>query len=410
MPDDPAGTPARPAGAVPGTPGPAGAPGAGDAVAARTVLLASSSLVAVLLLSLLSLVPVPYVALSPGPVRDVLGGQPAADATADATADAAADTPAETSPPAPAGEEPLIRIAGAETYPTEGRLDLTTVSLRGGPGYEMSLGEVLVHWLDRDTSVLPRSLYFGAGTTREEADRRSAAEMTGSQEAAKVAALTQLGIDVPSTTTRRVAAVDPAAPAADALRAGDEITAVDGEPVPTFEDLRAAVSALPADAEVVLTVRREQGGGDDEVEVRTRTYAQRGATLLGIVPVVDHEFPFDVDISIDDVGGPSAGLVFALGVVDELTPGALTGGEHVAGTGAIAVDGAVLPIGGLRQKVVGARAQGAEWFLAPAEECSQVRGAVPDGITVLGVSTLAEAVAAVEAVGAGRGGTLAACG
>nr|WP_240895842.1 PDZ domain-containing protein [Kineococcus siccus] len=230
--------------------------------------------------------------------------------------------------------------------------------------------------------------------------------MTGSQESAKVAALAELGIPVPATTTLRVAAVDPAAPAAAVLRPGDVVTAVDGRAVADFEALRAAVSALEPGAAVELGLRR----GDAPRTVTTRTYAVDGATRLGVAPEVDYTFPFQIDIAIDDVGGPSAGTMFALGIVDELTPGSMTGGQHIAGTGTIDANGAVGVIGGLRQKVIGARAEGARWFLAPAPECPQVAGATPAGITVVPITTLDGARAAVEAIGAGRGASLPTCG
>ncbi|WP_337061891.1 YlbL family protein [Kineococcus sp. G2] len=361
---------------------PGGAPAAPRGSSPRGVLLAASSFCAVALVALVGVLEVPYVSLSPGPVRDVL---PAEDERAD--------------------EQVLVEVSGAPTYPTDGSLDLTTVSLRGGPGLEQPLWEALLAWRDPDVSVVPRALYYSPRTTQEEADAASAAEMAGSQEAAEVAALTELGIDVTATTTRRVQEVAPAAPAAGVLRPGDVITSVDGAEVADFEALKAAVGALPAGAEVRLGITR----GGEAREVTTSTYAPQGETLLGIVPDVEYDSPVEVDIAIEDIGGPSAGTVFALAVVDLLTPGALTGGEHVAGTGAIRADGTVLPIGGLRQKVIGARRAGAEWFLAPAEECGEVAGVVPEGITVVGVRTLHEARTAVEAIGEGRGAEVATC-
>ncbi|WP_432490792.1 YlbL family protein [Kineococcus gypseus] len=379
------GTPARPAG-----------------LSARGALLAASSFCAVALLALVGVLDAPYVLLSPGPSIDVLSPPGDADDTGDA--DDADDTGG-AGDAGGGGDGALVQVSGAPTYPTRGRLDLTTVSLRGGPGLEVSLGEVLLAWRDPRVSVVPRSLYFAPTTTREEADALSAAEMTGSQEAATVAALRELGVPVPSTTTRRVQEVDPDAPAAAVLRPGDVITAVDGRDVGDFAALRAAVGALEPGAPVRLGVRR----GEEDVEVATRTYAPAGETLLGVVPDVEHDIPYDVDIAIDDVGGPSAGTVFALALVDLLTPGAMTGGEHVAGTGSISADGTVGTIGGLRQKVAGARREGARWFLAPAAECPEVAGGTPAGITVVPVRTLHEARTAVEAIGAGRGEELSTC-
>ncbi|MEZ0492208.1 PDZ domain-containing protein [Kineococcus sp. TBRC 1896] len=374
------GTPpgAPPTGLDPAGVGSAGAARAGT-LGAGSTLLSLSAFAAVALAAVFGVVHVPYVALSPGPVTDVLGSS--------------------------SGGDGLVEISGRQTYPTEGRLDLTTVSLRGGPGLGMSLGETLLDWLDPAVNVVPRELYFPPDQSRREADEQSAAEMTGSQTNAKVAALTELGIDVPSTTTTRVEEVGADVPAADVLRPGDVITSVDGRDVAGFPELQAAVRALPADAQVRLGITR----GGEARTVTTRTVSANGTTLLGITPHVDYRFPFSIDIAIDDVGGPSAGTMFALAIVDELTPGDMTGGQHIAGTGAIAADGTVLQIGGLRQKVIGAHDAGARWFLAPRAECDQVAGATPSGTTVVPVSTLHEARLAVEAIGQGRGATLATC-
>jgi PDZ domain-containing protein len=113
-------------------------------------------------------------------------------------------------------------------------------------------------------------------------------------------------------------------------------------------------------------------------------------------------FPFDVEISLEKVGGPSAGLMFSLGIIDTVTPGDLTGGKHIAGTGTITPDGAVGPIGGIGQKMQAARAGGATLFLAPAANCEQVAGHIPDGLQVVRVENLAEARAAVERAGSGQ--------
>ncbi|WP_380170163.1 PDZ domain-containing protein [Kineococcus sp. DHX-1] len=346
---------------------------------ASSTLLSLSAFVAIALAAVFGIVHVPYVALSPGPVTDVLGG--------------------------PSDGKGLVEISGRQTYPTDGQLDLTTVSLRGGPGLEMGLGETLLDWIDPDVNVVPRELYFPPQQSQKEADAQSAAEMTGSQTNAKVAALTELGIDVPSTTTTQVEEVDAQVPAAEVLRPGDVVRSVDGRDVADFPALQAAVRALPGDAEVRLGITR----GGQARTVTTRTVVANGTTLLGLTPHVDYRFPFTIDIAIDDVGGPSAGTMFALAIVDELTPGAMTGGQHIAGTGAIAADGTVQQIGGLRQKVIGAQQDGARWFLAPRAECSQVRGATPSGITVVPISTLHEARVAVEAIGKGQGSTLTTC-
>jgi PDZ domain-containing protein len=147
---------------------------------------------------------------------------------------------------------------------------------------------------------------------------------------------------------------------------------------------------------VPVVLRR--GGTKQTVSVTT-TRSDDGRTILGIEP--KFTFPFDVKIQIEDIGGPSAGTMFALGIIDKLTPGDLTGGQFVAGTGEISPDGTVGPIGGIAEKMVGAHDAGAHWFLAPADNCDEVVGRVPDGLRVVRISTLHDARLAVEKIGAG---------
>jgi PDZ domain-containing protein len=127
-----------------------------------------------------------------------------------------------------------------------------------------------------------------------------------------------------------------------------------------------------------------------------------GQTLLGVLIDPNYRFPIEVDIKIENIGGPSAGMMFSLGVIDKLTPGPMTGGRKIAGTGTIDSSGEVGPIGGIQQKLVGARDAGAEWFLAPADNCREVVGHVPAGLRVVKVSTLHEAHVAVETIGEGK--------
>ncbi len=129
---------------------------------------------------------------------------------------------------------------------------------------------------------------------------------------------------------------------------------------------------------------------------------EEGQTLLGVLIDPKYTFPIQVDIKIENIGGPSAGMMFSLGIIDKLTPGPMTGGKKIAGTGTIDSSGQVGPIGGIQQKLVGARDAGAAWFLAPADNCREVVGQVPEGLRVVKVSTLREARVAVEAIGEGK--------
>jgi Lon-like protease len=335
----------------------------------RTATTLVAGVAASALLALVTLAPVPYAVISPGPVRDVLG--------------AAAGTP-------------LIEIEGRETFPTDGSLALTTIRIRGGPGRTVSLLRVVRGWLDPAVAALPADEVFPTDATREDLDRQSTEEMVTSQEAATAAALAELDIPVPTTLT--VAAFSEGSDAERVLEEGDVVVAVEGRDVTDLPQLREELQGTPAGDPVTVTVLRD--GEPSDVEVTTLE-SPDGSTLLGVLVDPAYEFPFDVSIAIDNIGGPSAGMMFALGIVDVLTPGALTGGASVAGTGTIDSGGVVGRIGGIRQKLVGARRAEAEWFLAPRGNCDEVVGYVPDGLTVVPVATLGDAHDAVRAIADG---------
>lgn len=351
----------------------------------RAVAALVCGAVSVALVSLVALVPVPFAVESPGPVRDVLSGE---------------------------GDARLISISGAQTYPTSGSLDLTTVRVSGGPGRPVDLGLQVRAWLDGGSTALPEAALFPPGASEEQVDASNAAAFLSSQQAAVVAALTELGYDVPVRVV--VTGLAEGSGAAGVLREGDVITSVDGAPVDGATSLREAVQAAAASggAGAVVRVGVARDGADQAdgqvVEVPLGT-GDDGSAVLGVLVREDADPPVDVQIAVDQIGGPSAGMVFALGVVDLLTPGEMTGGRTVAGTGTIDSAGRVGTIGGIQQKLLGARAAGATAFLAPAGNCDEVVGNAPDGLQVVAVSTLAEARAAVEAVGRGEGEGLPGC-
>jgi PDZ domain-containing protein len=333
-------------------------------------------MVAVLATLLLAISPTPYVVERPGPVYDTLG-----------------TTQVD-------GEEvPVIDITGAETFPTDGRLDLLTVYLDGSREHPLDWFEVIGAWFDPAKSILPIDLVFPDGQTQEQSDEESAHDMVVSQQDAVAAALTELGIDYGSTVTVGSVAAD--SPADGILEVGDEVVTIAGAEIHTDTELREAIVAGGVGTPLAFGIRRD--GVESTVEITPEARSDSDPRpVVGITPEVAYDFPFEVAIRLQDVGGPSAGMMFSVGIYDKLTPGALTGGEHVAGTGTIAADGAVGPIGGIRQKMVGARDAGATWFLAPVSNCDEVVGGVPDGLTVFAVSTLDEAVDVVTAIGAGE--------
>ena len=329
-----------------------------------TLLIASVSVIAALAIAVL--VPVPYVILGPGPTLNTLGKD--------------------------SSGQPLITITGHPTYPTTGHLNMVTVGYQGGPGVTINIFSALAAWLNPHEAVVPESELFAPGQTQQQSRQQDTQQMTGSQQDATAAALTELNIPYQVV----VAAAQPGYPAYGVLKAGDVIIAVNGTPVTSQPQLTALVSAHPAGSVLDLTILR--GGKVQHVAVRTKESG--GHPVMGVA--ITYKFPFTVKFSVGDIGGPSAGMMFALGIIDKLTVMNLTGGKFIAGTGEIEASGKVDPIGGIQQKMVGARNAGATIFLAPASNCSDVKGSTPVGLQVVRVSTLSQAVTYLEDLKSGH--------
>jgi PDZ domain-containing protein len=333
---------------------------------------------------LFAMAPSPYVVERPGPAFDTLGD----------VENSAGD------------DVPLIDIPDETTYPTSGELNLLTVYVDGSRERSLTWLEVAQAWFDPSRTVLPIDAVYPDGQTDEEADQQSAADMSNSQQDAVAAALTELGIDYASVLV--ISGVVDDAPATGLLEADDEVLTADGTAVENVEELRAVLEDAGVGANVVLGVVRD--GVELDVTVVPIASSTDGSPVIGVYAGVQYDdFPIEVNIQLENVGGPSAGMMFALGIYDKLTPGELTGGENIAGTGTIVGSGEVGAIGGIIQKMYGAREAGAEWFLAPASNCAEVVGNIPSGIEVFAVSTLDRAVAAVEAIADGDTSALARC-
>jgi PDZ domain-containing protein len=312
-------------------------------------------------------VKVPYVALTPGPVVNTLG----------VTKD----------------DQRIIQVTGKEIFPPSGQLDLTTVSVRGAPGYgALSLVEALRFWFDPQVAVVPREAYYPPGKDPEVAEAESTAQMVDSQESAALAALRLLGEKVTSHVA--VVSVLEGGPSAGLLKPDDVVDSVDGQPITSAGDLRAAVVKRRPGESVRVGVSR--GGAKSAVTVTTVADPKEpGRAIIGVSleERCPCKTPYQVKIALaDDIGGPSAGLMFALAIVDTVTPGELTGGVHIAGTGGIDPGGFVEAIGGIRQKLHGARNKGAAHFLVPAGNWDEARHDPPDGLQLHRVETLTEAV------------------
>ncbi|ADG75351.1 PDZ/DHR/GLGF domain protein [Cellulomonas flavigena DSM 20109] len=343
----------------------------------RAVIQSVGMLAAAVLVGILAVVPAPYAVNGPGPTTDVLGE---------------------------VGGSPLIEVDGATTYPSTGELRLTTISGVGGPGYPAYLVNVLRGWVSRASVVRPVEEVYPQDATREEIEESNAGLMVSSQENAAVAALVELGYEVPATLV--VAGTVEGTDAVDKLEEGDVLTAMDGEPLADYQSLVARLAEIEPGTTISLTVRRH--AQDVEVAVVTGEREDGGAQI-GVFVDPSFDMPVDVSINIEGVGGPSAGTMFALGLVDLLTPEDEAAGEVIAGTGTIDVTGAVGPIGGIRQKLAGAVRDGAAWFLAPDGNCDEVVGHVPRGLRVVRVATLHDAREAMEAIGAGETDELPTC-
>jgi PDZ domain-containing protein len=329
--------------------------------------------VALVILLVITFLPTSYVIQKPGPVYNTLG----------------------TAENDEGDEVPLISVEGAETYPTGGALDLLTVQVVGNRERTPSWFELATAWFDPSRAVLPIEAVFPEGKTTEERNTESAQLMTDSQQEATAAALTELGYDVGARIAVHSLLKDSAAQGL--LEDGDIILEADGTAVADVPELREVIAAGDG-APVDLTIERE--GEEEIVSVTPKEVEVDGEQqwLIGVNLMNEFDFPIDVTIQLNNVGGPSAGMMFALGIIDTLTPGELNGGQQVAGTGTIAADGTVGPIGGIRQKMWGAVDAGAQWFLAPADNCDEVVGNIPGGLQVFSVATLDDSLDVLEAI------------
>ncbi|PRX43564.1 PDZ domain-containing protein [Prauserella shujinwangii] len=324
------------------------------------------SLVLVLVFGLLgAFVRVPYVALGPGPTYDTLG-------KVDGTQ--------------------VVAIDGERTYPTSGELRMTTVSLNDN----VTLFGALGLWASGRYALAPREEYFAPGETDEEVRRENVQQFRNSQSNAEVAALRRLGYPVQVVVQEVVSD----SPADSVLAPGDRILRIDGEKITNEDDVREALANTRPGQQVTLTFQHEGQTRTERITLAEHPDGDQG--FVGFQPVDRADVPFEVGISLEDVGGPSAGLMFALAIVDRLTPGALAGGEHVAGTGEIDDEGSVGAIGGISFKLVAAREAGATAFLVPERNCAEAVSAAPEGLELVKVSDLDDAVTALENLSAGR--------
>ncbi|NHN56475.1 PDZ domain-containing protein [Calidifontibacter sp. DB0510] len=336
----------------------------------RNITWLVTAVLIVAVVAALNLIHVPYVILRPGPAVNTLGKSD--------------------------GKE-VIAVTGAPTYPTSGSLDFTTVSMAGGPNYPVSVIEYLqAKYLSRNAQVDPQEVWFPKDITGKQVQEQNTAEMTDSQETAEVVALRAAGFTVPETIS--VAAIQKGAASQGVLKVNDVLVRVNNVPVTDLASVATIMRQVKPGTTVPVVVRR--GGKEQPLQVPTGNNNGRAVFGIGIAP--DYRLPVTIKVNVGDVGGPSAGMMFTLAIYDKLTPGALTGGKRVAGTGTISEDGSVGPIGGIRQKMVGAKDAGAKFFLAPQSDCGDARGYVPSGLTVISVTTVQQAIAQLKKIAGGQ--------
>ncbi|MFD2767351.1 YlbL family protein [Micromonospora eburnea] len=325
-----------------------------------TVLL-GALLTALLSIGVLS-VPIPYVVLGPGPTVNTLGTSN--------------------------GKE-IIQVDGRPTSTSAGQLRLTTVGVQP----TVRLRSALAGWFSKDEAVVPRELVYPPGESQQEIEKRNVEDFQNSQTSAETAALRELGYPVQVL----VKAVTAGGPSTNVLKPGDVLTSVDDQQVTSASRLTELVRAKPAGTALKIGYVRDGQPGTATVTSRE----QDGRPRIGVEIDQQQPHPFTLKIDLADIGGPSAGLMFALGIIDKLEPADLTGGKIIAGTGTIDDEGRVGPIGGIAQKLVGAKEAGAKVFLVPADNCAEAVNNPQPGLPLLKVTSLEDALKALETLRAG---------
>ncbi|NUS72254.1 MAG: PDZ domain-containing protein [Corynebacteriales bacterium] len=322
----------------------------------------AGALVVFLLALGLSQMTVPYVALAPGRAVDTLGAIKG---------------------------KPVIEVKGAQATDSQGQLSLTTVSVYDGIDFFTALRM----WFDDDIALVPRESVYPPGESEQESEKKAAADWQQSQDSAEVVALRELGYP----TQVAVKSVTQGAPADGKLAPGDVVTAVNGTAVDSGSAFIEALSNKKPGEQVALTYQRgdTQGTVDVVLEADEKDSKQG---RLGIEISQEQPHPFELSFDLKGIGGPSAGLMFALGIIDKIDDEDLTGGKKIAGTGTIADTGKVGAIGGIPQKMIGALDEGSTVFLTPAANCAEAKRAKPDGLTLVKVSKLDDALTALEMI------------
>lgn len=323
----------------------------------RGITLLVGTLMLIVLVVLAWNIKVPYVELGPGPTWDTLGKDN--------------------------GKE-IISVQGAPTSDSQGQLRMVTVGVLD----DITLWQALRGWLAGDDSVVPREVVYPPDKTTDQVNQQNAQDFQRSEDSATMAALRELGYPVIVS----VGQVADGAAATGHLQAGDVITSVNGTAVTSGTKLQQLITAKPAGTDLTFGYTRAGTPG-------TTTFAAKddgGTPRVGITIQETQPSPITVNIALANVGGPSAGLMFALGIIDKVEPQDLTGGIKIAGTGEIDEDGNVGIIGGIDHKMVAAKRDGATVFLVPAGNCAEALDHQVKGLELVKVQTLDGALDALS--------------
>nr|WP_311776126.1 PDZ domain-containing protein [Actinoplanes abujensis] len=325
----------------------------------RGVTVILGALITALLAVGVMAAPLPYVVLKPGPTVNTLGSDNGTE---------------------------VIQVTDAKTTTSAGQLRLTTVNVQS----QVELVWAISSWFSSSDAVVPRELIYPPDRTEKQVEQQNAEEWTESQNSAVTVALTKLGYPVRAAVNK----VTDGGAATGILQKDDIITAVDGTAVDGPSKLTELVRAKPAGS--TLTISYQRAGKASTAKITTKASADDNTPRLGIEIAPKQDAPFKVEIDLDKIGGPSAGLMFTLGIMDKLEPADLTGGKIIAGTGTIDNDGNVGPIGGIPQKLVGAKKAGAQLFLVPKGNCAEALRNTVEGLPMAEVATVDDALTALK--------------
>ncbi|MBO0846658.1 MAG: PDZ domain-containing protein [Nocardioides sp.] len=301
------------------------------------------------------------------------------------------------------GNQPIISVQGHRAYRDTGELRMTTVSVTERNA-RLDLFTLMRAWLSRSDAVYPFSAVYGSTGSQEQDTQEGQVQMVTSQDSAVAAALKQLGYDLHPAI--EIVSVSPDMPAHGKLEVRDLLRRVGGTPVTPSTDVASLIAKVPQGESVPIVVERN----GKTVRTRVTPTTVDGHQVIGVQLQVGYTFPFKVGVNISDsIGGPSAGLIFALSIYDTLTPGSLTDGGVVAGTGTITPQGKVGQIGGIQQKIVGARQDGAQLFLVPPANCADALTSSPGSMRLVKTPTLHAAIADVKAWAADHNAPLPQC-